>query len=126
MATSGEKFLRLTKASGLRVTHHALRRIRERAGVMLSPDNARHHFGGAQQVRLQQLLLLGYRPRYDGRQRRGHQSWYFKLTLAGQEIIAVVEQDAEPDKYLWVTSYTPDAQTRQYRVSGIAAPIYAA
>jgi hypothetical protein len=126
MATSGEKFLRLTKATGLHVTGHALERIRERTGIPLESDEAFEHFRDARQIRLPQLLTLGYRPRYEGRRQRGCQSWYFRMNLDGQEIIAVVQQGPEPEQYLWVTSYAPDAQALQYRVSGMAAPIYAA
>ncbi len=114
MSITGQQFLKVSKATQLEVTEHALRRIRQRAGTRLSEREAMALFLDARYVHPEDLLLLGYRPAYGRRQRRGQKSWYFRLPLAGCELIAVIGQRRD-GSMAWVTTYAPNPQTEQLR-----------
>lgn len=113
MAISGKKFLNVTKARGLSITNHALRRIHQRGGEDLSRKEAAEVFMNARQIRPDKLRLLGYRPGYGRRKSNGEQSWYFRFTLRGSELIAVLTDEPGNRSFAWVTTYGRNAQTDQ-------------
>lgn len=113
MAISGEKFLEVTRARVFRITGHALKRIRERAGRPIGREEAAEAFLEARQVRPEDMYKLGYRPAYGRRKQRGENSWYFRLKLAGRELIAVLTDEGEGEEFCWVTTYGRNAQTNQ-------------
>lgn len=109
MAISGTKFLALTGARSLRVTPHALERIRQRAGVSLAPAQALDVFGRARHIRCPELRLLGYDPNFLGRRQRGVQSHYFRTELNGRQLIAVLTEDRFGGDPVWVTTCAQSA-----------------
>lgn len=112
MAVTGERFLQLSRADVLRVTGHALRRLHERTGRWFSEEEALGLFCRGRQVRVPEMIQLGYRPAYGRRLRNGQKSWYFRLTVGGRELIAVIGQARECG-FAWVTTYGRSAQTDQ-------------
>jgi hypothetical protein len=116
MSVRGERFRKLNGAQHLEVTDHALRRIRQRAGMRLSEREALALFLNARQMRTEDLLVLGYRPAYGRRLRQGQKSWYFRLPLRGCEMIAVIGQRYD-GSIAWVTTYAPNAQTEELRAT---------
>ena len=116
MATTGRKFLRLTKAQEFTISRHALDRVREYSGFDLTHGLASVLFRHSRHLRVDQVLLLGYRPRYGSRLAQGEHTWYFRFRLFRQEFIAVVGEGERPGEYVWVTTYGMNEQTRNYRV----------
>lgn len=116
MAITGDRLLRIVGYDSVEVTNHALERISERTGVSMSREKARQLFLSARQVTFEQLLLLGYRPRYEGRRYRGETSLYFQFTWKNHELIAVLTEDRAEKKLVWVTTYTVSDQTSRYRL----------
>jgi len=125
MATNGEKFLRLTRATALTVSGHALDRIEQYTGLRPTVALAQMLFRRSAYHRAEDLYLFGYRPGYARRLRRGVRSWYFVFSLFGQELVAVVSTGPRPNEYVWVTTYAPNAQTAHYRLAA-PATTYAA
>ena len=111
MAVTGEKFLALSKAEGLEISVHALRRLHERTGRRVSEEEAFELFLSARQVRAHEMIVLGYRPAYGSRLKEGQKSWHFRLLVGGEEAIAVVEQSFREGEYVWMTTYGRNAQT---------------
>jgi len=113
MAVSGERFLELTKAERLEISGHALRRLHERTGWRLSEEESFELFLSAKQVRVPEMMMLGYRPAYGRRLRKGQRSWYFRLLLGGEEAVAVIGQAFGEGGYVWMTTYGRNSQTEQ-------------
>lgn len=107
---NGERFLRLSKAEKFLISRHALQRMAERAGVVLSKKEACKRFFRAAQLKPWQIALLGYRPAYSQRMRRGIRSWYFRLVIGDREMIAVISEGKSLGQYIWVTTYGRDQQ----------------
>jgi len=126
MGVTGRRFLELTKAEGLAISGHALRRLRERTGRRVSQEEAFELFLNARQVRAAEMITLGYRPAYGRRLRRGQKSWYFRLLVGGEEAIAVIGQTIGEEGYVWTTTYGRNAQTEHLctatcdRLAGVA------
>lgn len=110
MAVNGEKFLLLNRDRKFVITQHALDRIRDRIGIAIDAGQAFESFLGARQLKQTEMILLGYRPNYDYRCRRGTLSWYFRIEFYNQEIIAVVSQRGTGGNLAWVTTYCRDRQ----------------
>ena len=125
MGVSGAKFLELSKANGLKVTGHALRRAEQHTGNRFSEEDALDRFRRARQLRPREMILLGYRPAYGRRLRRGCKSWYFHMDVGGHEIVAVVQQGGFEGEFVWVTCYAPGVQTRHYRLAEVSQLAYA-
>lgn len=113
MASSGEKFLEVTKATGLSVTRHALERIKQYTGLQPTRELAHALFRRGVHVRAQELFLLGYRPGLA--KRRGATSWYFRFQLFGEELLAVIAQGDSPGEFVWVTTYGVNGLTAMRR-----------
>ena len=111
MGVTGRRFLELTKAEGLEISGHALCRLRERTGRRVSEEEAFELFFNARQVRAGEMIMLGYRPAYGRRLRRGQKSWYFRLLVGGEEAIAVIGQAIGEGEHVWMTTYGRNAQT---------------
>jgi hypothetical protein len=125
MGVTGAKFLELSKAEAFEVAKHALYRLREHTGFRFSEDEALGLFRAARQVRPKQLIWLGYRPAYGRRKANGQKSWYFRTTVAGREVIAVVGEGDLEGQFVWVTTYGRNAQTDQLRAASYEALAYA-
>lgn len=123
----GERFLRLAEASEFSVTVHALDRLEQRLGFRPTRALAHLLFSRARQVRIDDLRLLGYRPRYETRVARGERTWYFRFRVFGQELIAVVAEDRAPGRFVWVTTYGRDASIGAPKSSScqVQAPVVA-
>ncbi len=117
MAITGEKFLMLSKAVFFDVSCHALDRLREHSGVDVTEEGALALFEDSRQVRPGEMVLMGYRPRYQARLSAGQKSWYFRFLLFGQELIAVVTEGFTSGQYAWVTTYAPTPQSEIYRLA---------
>ena len=111
MGVTGGRFLELTKAEGLEISGHALCRLRERTGRRISQEEAFELFLCARQVRAGEMIMLGYRPAYGRRLKRGQRSWYFRLVVGSREAVAVIGQDIGEGGYVWMTTYGRNAQT---------------
>lgn len=120
MATTGRKFLKLSKAMEFRISEHALDRVRDYTGFGLTHGLAMVLFRHGRQLRVEQVRLLGYRPRYWGRKAAGEPTWYFAFRIFGEEMLAVVGEGEQPGEYVWLTTYGVNEQTRQYRVANMA------
>ena len=79
-------------------------------------ETAAEAFQNARQLRYADMLLLGHRPRYGQRIRQGQKSWYSGFELRGTELVAVVTEGQLERQYVWVTTYSPNNQTEQFRV----------
>jgi hypothetical protein len=113
MAVNGKKFLELNKSDGsLPISAHALERIQRYTGKGLTRQQAFDLFYGGRQVSYREMALLGYRPAYRRRMHRGEKSWYFRIEVAGEELIAVIGEERITGKLIWVTTYGPNAFTR--------------
>ena len=110
MAVTGERFLWLYRQSRFLITQHALDRIRDRTGIEINIDQAFSFFQAARQLKPKEMILLGYRPNYTDRCRRGTLSWYFRLQLSNYELIAVVSQSHLAGDLAWVTTYCRNEQ----------------
>jgi hypothetical protein len=110
MAITGGRFLKLNGTDAIVLSRHALGRLRNRAHAFLSAGEALELFRRARQVRVKELSLRGYRPGYGRRLSRGMKSWYFRMVLHGQELIAVVGQ-RDDGPLAWMTTYGRNAQT---------------
>jgi len=113
MATTGAGFLHVTKSDSIGISRHALCRLQEYCGGRFSMAEAFDLFLHGKQVSQQDMLMLGYRPCYERRFRRGQKSWYFRSTVGGEELIAVVGQAPGEMGYTWVTTYSRSAQVEQ-------------
>lgn len=116
MATTGRKFLKLSQAQGLTVSRHALDRMRQYTGLDLHENLAMLLFRHSEYRSPEQVLMLGFRPRYWGRKAEGQKSWYFRFHVSGEELLAVVAEGDRPGEYVWVTTYGVNDQTRHYRL----------
>ncbi len=121
MATTGRKFLKVSKARGLTISQHALDRVREYSGFGLTRGLATVLFRHSRHLRAEQVMLLGYRPRYWGRKAEGEPTWYFSFRIFGEEMLAVVGQGEQPGEYVWLTTYGINEQTRHYRLANTDA-----
>lgn len=117
MAVTGAKFLRLTKARTFTVTTRAMTRLGERSGRRITREEAFRLFCRGIHLRAEEAFLLGYRPGYAGRLQQGQKSWYFRLDLDGEELIAVLGEALFERELVWVTTYAPNQQTAQYRLA---------
>ena len=115
MAVTGERFLRLSRKGTIEISMHALVRLRERSGTGVTEADARGLFRSATYVKPWQLRLLGYGSRYLERRQQGEQSWYFRFAAAGIECIAVVTEDEEAERLVWVTTLALDSGTEERR-----------
>lgn len=115
MAIRGDRFLELNKVERLRITEHALNRAWEHSGHALTHSVANALFLSSRQLPVSEMLLLGYRPAYARRRKQGESSWYFRFRIFGQELIAVISEDANDGRPVWVTTYARNAQTDIYR-----------
>ena len=113
MGVSGERFLELTRAKGLQISKHALRRLHERTGWHVSEEDSFALFLGARQVSAHEMIMLGYRPAYGRRLRKGQRSWYFRLIVGSGEAVAVIGEAVMEDEYVWLTTYGRNSQTEQ-------------
>jgi len=116
MGVTGERFLQLNHADGLELTSHALERLAEHARCWVPAEKALMLFRAARQVRPKAMLLLGYRPAYGRRRRRGQKSWYFRFTASGRELIAVIGQ-SDSGALVWMTTYGRTRQSDQLRIA---------
>ena len=119
MATTGEKFLRLTKAERFVISGHAMDRVEQCTGMQLTEALASALFHRSRHLRVEEMFTLGYRPAYGKRLRRGEKSWYFRFHLFAQELVAVVSQKDESGEYVWVTTYFPSRQSEHYRLADV-------
>ncbi|HHN46122.1 MAG TPA: hypothetical protein ENN09_01655, partial [Planctomycetes bacterium] len=88
MAVNGRKFLELNGSDGsIQVTGHALDRIRKYSGRSLSRKEACALFCQGRQASYDEMVLMGYRPGAKRRRRNGEKSWYFKINVAGDELV---------------------------------------
>jgi hypothetical protein len=117
MAVNGEKFLKLSNAECIQISAHASKRLGEHMGRAIPEDQAYEVFCKGRQITAHEAILLGYRPAYGRRLSNGEKSWYFRLELNGQEMIAVVTEGDYPGEFVWVTTYAPDRQTEQCRMA---------
>ena len=112
----GNTFLHVTKATAFTITPHALDRIGQRVGFRPTAGLAHVWFGRSRQVDYADMLALGYRPGYPRRKRAGKSSWYFRFSVFGEELVAVVGEGRQPGEYVWVTTYGRDAETEINRM----------
>ena len=117
MATTGTKFMQVTKATTLVITSHATQRIAQCVGIPITRGLASALFHRSRHVRYEDLYNLGYRPAYVSRMSEGERSWYFMFHLFGQELIAVLTEGDTPNEFVWVTTYAPSVQTEHYRLT---------
>ena len=116
---TGEKFLRLNKSESLEVTKHARIRMCDACGTWVqTEEELLELFKESKQVKIDDIISLGYRPRYGSRKSRGEDSWYFRFFVNDVELIAVISKK-EDNELRWVTTYSPSLQTEIYRKSGI-------
>ncbi len=115
MSVSGERFMELSGIQELAISRHARSRIMEYTGLRLTPWEALELFLDGCQLKERDMLALGYRPAYGKRRRQGEQSWYFLLSLHGEELVAVLGQDHPENDIAWATTYSPGAQTKELR-----------
>lgn len=118
----GDRFLRLAKAREFTLTAHAHDRLEEHLGFRPTRALAHCCFGRARQMRIEALRMLGYRPAFEARARRGEPSWYFRFRVFGEELIAVITPGKAPGSYVWVTVYAVNAQVDRYRWAAPATP----
>lgn len=116
MAITGAGFLDVSRAQTFSVSRHALDRIWQYTDLNPTRALATVLFNHSRQVRVHQMLLMGYRPGYIRRLREGTKSWYFRFLLFGEELIAVVTEGA-PGEYAWVTTLHPTRQTECLQVA---------
>jgi len=126
MAITGEKFLEVTRAETFSISWHAQDRIREFLGREISEETAFGFFRRGRQVTAQEMIHLGYRPRYDGRRRRGRKSWYFRFELDGYEFVAVIGEGWEEREFVWITTYARNRQANHYRLASYRQLVLAA
>ena len=88
---------------------------REHIGWPVTEDAAFQLFQRGRHLRVAQTFVLGYRPGYVRRLRRGKRSWYFRFEVNGEELIAVVGQGVMPGEFVWLTTYGRTPQSDQYR-----------
>jgi len=117
MATTGGKFLKLTKAETFTISRHAMDRVEQCCGVSLTEALAQALFARSRQVKANDMPLLGYRPGYRSRMERGVHSWYFRFYLFGQEMVAVIGREKDSGAYTWVTTYTPNRESDHFRIA---------
>ena len=117
MGITGERFLGLSKAENFVITDHALDRLREYTGLEPSEDDAFSLFGESRQVRPEEMILMGYRPRYGRRLMEGQKSWYFRFLAFGEELIAVIGEGFTRGQFAWITAYGPTRQSELFRVA---------
>ncbi|HNZ18577.1 MAG TPA: hypothetical protein PKK44_09640 [Candidatus Hydrogenedentes bacterium] len=119
MAITGKAFMRVSKATRLEISGHALERIAQHTGLQPTRALAQTLFHRSRQVKASQMWALGYRPGYWQRLAGGQKSWYFRFMLFGEELVAVVQEGALPGHYLWVTTYGATPQSDRYRWADI-------
>jgi len=124
MAVHGDKFLILSKAHAFTIREHALDRVLQHTGLLPTRALAFALFDRSRQLKVADMILLGYRPAYSRRKRRGKSSWYFRFHLFAKELIAVVQKGSEPGEYVWVTTYGLTAQNINLRIE--TRPVLAA
>lgn len=101
----GDKFLWVSKAESMEITEHALERIYQHCRRWLSKQNAYEIFQQATLLKPWQIAVLGYRPGYTWRLLQGIHSWYFRFTLNGEELVAVLSEGQTKGEFVWVTTY---------------------
>ena len=116
MAITGEKFLTVTKAESFSITAHALDRLDEYTGLAPTNGLALALFARSRQVKVREMRLMGYRPGYERRMANGIRSWYFRVVVFGQELIAVISEGCANGSLAWVTTYSPNAQSNLLRM----------
>ncbi|RJP22963.1 MAG: hypothetical protein C4527_21155 [Candidatus Omnitrophota bacterium] len=112
MAINGTRFLKLGNAREFTISRHALARLREYAGREFETDEAFSRFCESRQLRFEEMMERGYRPGFKQRQQQGIPSWYFLLPELGNELIAVISKTENSGEYAWVTTYTPNPQSK--------------
>jgi len=120
MAITGSTFMKVSRAQRLDVSGHAMDRIAHHTGLHPTEALARTLFHRSRQLKTSQMRMLGYRPAYEQRKAHGQRSWYFRFTLFGEELVAVVQEGALPGEYLWVTTYGSTPQTDRLRRADFA------
>jgi hypothetical protein len=125
MAITGERFLAVSGAEVFTVSRHALDRMFEHTHLYPTRGLAGVMFGRGRQVKPSEMLLLGYRPGYDRRLKRGEKSWYFHLRVFAQDLIAVIGEGDRPGEYVWLTTYAPTGQPDRFALAEPEA-LYAA
>ena len=118
MAISGNRFLRLTRARALQISRHAMDRMNQHVGVEPTRGLAAVLFNRSRQVKMPEMIIMGYRPNYGTRIAYGERSWYFRFNFFAEELIAVIGEGDGQDEYVWLTTYAPSAQSEHYRVTG--------
>lgn len=119
MATTGEKFMRLTGAQHLTIARHAKDRFFGYSAWPICDETAQALFRASRYTGYEELHALGYRPAYHRRKQRGIGSWYFRISLPNLELIAVLTMSREGE-LVWVTTYAPCAQTLRLRTMEVA------
>ena len=117
MAITGEKFLSLNRTSCLRYSRHAKERLDEILGYRYADRDMEALFSGARQIKSSEMVMLGYRPDYDGRKSRGIDSWYFRAEVGGTEVVIVVGYCKIYERLIWVTTLGRSRQTDAYAVA---------
>jgi hypothetical protein len=117
MAITGAGFLKVSKATELEITEHALQRLQESLGFYTSRNLAENFFRQGRHLRHEEMQLLGYRPAYRQRIKNGIKSWYFRFVVFGKEMIAVLTEGHQIGHLVWVTTYHPTRQSELLRVA---------
>lgn len=112
---NGEKFLQLNKKNELVSTYHAYNRLTDILNKELTDEEITELFLTAKQLTIKEMAALGYRPSYGKRKKKGENSWYFKNTVNTKEIVFVVSQTKNEDNLIWITTYTPNKMTLEFR-----------
>jgi len=113
---SGKKFLNLNNKESVIITNHALDRIADCMGRPISIQSALKLFEESRQIKYGDLLLMGYRPAFAGRKKKGVMSWYFRLESQESEMIAVISNSQRGDALVWLTTLFENKQTRNFRI----------
>ena len=121
MAITGARFLKVSKATELEITEHALMRMQEDLGFSIPRAQAEVLFEGGRHLRHEEMQLLGYRPAYGQRLRKGVKSWYFRFVAFGRELIAVLTEGHQNGQLVWVTTYHPTRQSELLRLADYSA-----
>ncbi len=114
----GNRFLYVTRATALDITEHALDRLGRYMAYRPTRALAEQFFMRARHLRVSQLRLLGYRPAYEVRYKRGQRSIYFRFQVFGEELIAVLQEGEAPGAFVWVTTYGKTREVEQFRAIG--------
>jgi hypothetical protein len=98
------------------ISGHARARLEEHTGLPISKSVAYSLFSRSRHLSVDQVRLLGYRPGYETRLSQGRRSWYFRMHVFGQELLAVIGEGELPGEYVWVTTYAPNPQSHHLRL----------